>query len=78
MVIVTLKDGTTYNMNTDDEYKAKSAVDYKLRQRLDFRQIASSQLIKGVICDPNSKYSNNCDWDSKELVCSSGWSYKWN
>lgn len=77
MVIVTLNDGTTYNMNTDDEYRAKSAVDYKLRQRLDYRQISSSQVIKGVVCDPNSKYTNSCNWDSKELQCSSGWSYKW-
>jgi hypothetical protein len=78
MVIVTLKDGTTYNMDTDDEYSARSIVDYKLRQRLDSRQILSSQLIKGVKCDSNSKYTNSCSMDSKELQCSSGWSYKWN
>jgi hypothetical protein len=29
MVIVTLKDGTTYNMDTDNESSAKSTVDYK-------------------------------------------------
>lgn len=77
MVIVTLNDGTTYNIDTDDEYRAESTVDYKLRQRLDYRKVMSSQIVKGVKCDPNSKYSNSCNWDSKELVCSSGWSYKW-
>lgn len=77
MVIVTLNDGTTYNMNTDSISSAESTVDYKLRQRLDSRKIKSFQEIKGVVCDPNSKYTNLCNWDSKELVCSSGWSYKW-
>jgi hypothetical protein len=79
MVIVTLTDGTTYNINTDSEFNAKETVSYKLRQRLDFRQVKSTQLIKGAILDENSKYYNSgSSYDGKELSCSSGWSYKWN
>ena len=68
MVIVTLNDGTTYNMDTDSKSSAESTVDYKLRQRLDHRKIVSSQVIKGVKCDKDSKYTNSCSWDSPSVA----------
>lgn len=78
MCIVTLKDGTTYHIDTDDTFKAHSVVDYKLRQRLDCRQIISKQVIGGCIMDKNSKtYNSSSQFDGKMLVCASGWSYKW-
>lgn len=78
MCIVILEDGTTYNIDTDSQFDAKSVVEYKLKQRLDFRRIKSVQVLKGVIGDKNSKYYNSGNqFDGSELYCTSGWSYKW-
>ena len=79
MVIVTLTDKTSYNIDTEDTFNARSVVSYKLRNRLDYRQIESVQLIEGVNVDKNSKYYNSGNqFDRKELHCTNGWSYKWN
>lgn len=78
MFIVELEDGTTYNIDTDNRFNAKSVVDYKLRQRLDFRQIKNVIEIKGAICDKNSKYYNSGNaYDGEKLKATSGWDYKW-
>jgi hypothetical protein len=78
MCIVILEDGTTYNVDTDSQFNAKSVVEYKLKQRLDFRRIQSVQVLKGVFGDKNSKYYNSGSaYDGIELHCMSGWSYKW-
>lgn len=78
MYIVTLEDNTTYNIDTDSEFNARSFVEYKLLDKLDFRNIQNVQEIKGVIGDKNSKYYNSDNaYDGKELQCSSGWSYRW-
>jgi len=77
MVIVTLKDGTTYWVDTNNTNAAKSTVDYKLRQRLDFRSILSASQIDAVL-DQNSKYYNPATaYDGLALKCKTGWSYKW-
>lgn len=78
MCIVILEDGTTYNIDTDSSFNARSIVEYKLKNRLDFRKIKDIQIIKGAILDKNSKYYNSYNaYDSKDLKCTSGWSYKW-
>lgn len=78
MCIVTLEDGTQYHINTDSKYDAREVVEYKLRQRLDFRQIREVQVIKGALLDRGSKYYNSGDqWDGKELKTPNGWAYKW-
>lgn len=78
MIIVTLEDGTTYNIDTDSCFWAENVVEYKLRQRLDYRQIKSMKEIVGAIGDKNSKYYNSGNpYDGKELKCTKGWSYKW-
>lgn len=78
MTIVTLEDGTVYNVDTDSKFYAENVVEYKLKQRLDFRKIKSMELIKGAVCDKNSKYYNSGNaYDGKDLVCTKGWSYKW-
>ena len=79
MVIVTLEDKTSYNIDTEDTFNARSIVSYKLRDRSDCRQIQSFQLIEGVCMDKNSKYYNSGNqFDGEELHCTNGWSYKWN
>lgn len=78
MVIVTLKDGTSYNIDTDSTFNAESIVEYKLRQRLDYRKIKNAQLVSGVIMDINSDgYNSGNQFDGVELNCSDGWSYKY-
>jgi len=77
MVIVTLKDGTTYMMDTNSTSEATNTVDYKLRQRLDFRPILTASQIDATL-DRNSKYYNSVmTYDGTELKCKTGWSYKW-
>lgn len=78
MSIVTLNDGTVYYIDTDERYRAEHVVDYKLRQRLDYRKIDNIKLMEGVLVDKESKYYNSGDaYDMKELRCVKGWSYKW-
>jgi hypothetical protein len=77
MCIVTLEDGTTYNIDTNSATNAKSVVDYKLRQRLEYRKIKSVNEIKGVICIQDKYYNSSNAYDGKELNCVSGWSYRW-
>ena len=78
MCIVTLKDGTQYYIDTNDEFNAREIVEYKLRQRLDFRQIISVQSLKGALLDKKSEYYNSENqWDGKDLKTPNGWAYKW-
>ena len=78
MFVVTLKDGTTYNIDTDSSFNARCVVEYKLKNRLDHRQIATVSKIEGCRMDKTSKYYNSGDaYDGKELICTSGWSYRW-
>ncbi|MGL5328866.1 MAG: hypothetical protein ACRDD7_06330, partial [Peptostreptococcaceae bacterium] len=59
-------------------FTARSVVEYKLKDRLDFRKIRDIQEIKGVVGDKNSKYYNSSNaYDGKELQCVNGWNYKW-
>ncbi|MDF2881529.1 MAG: hypothetical protein K0R54_2086 [Clostridiaceae bacterium] len=79
MYIVILEDGTAYNIDTDSEFNARNVVEYKLKNRMDYRKISSAQDMKGAIADKNSPYYNSDNpYDGKELKCISGWSYKWN
>lgn len=79
MYIVTLEDGTIYNVDTDSHFEAESVVKYKLKNKLDCRRIKDLQNIKGVACDKNSKYYNsNNPYDGKDLQCTSGWNYRYN
>ena len=78
MCIVTLEDGTTYNVDTTSEDKARGVVDYKLRQRLDHRKITNAVKIEGTVMVKDSRYYNSGDqFDRKDLHCSYGWDYKW-
>lgn len=78
MVLVTLKDGTTYCIDSNSKSDAKYVVDYKLRDRLDYRKIKDINLFEGTMMDRNSRYynSNNC-YDGVPLKCKTGWSYRW-
>lgn len=78
MYIVMLEDGTSYNIDTDDYHIAISIVEYKLKQRLDLRKIDNVMEIKGAKCDKESKYYNSGNqFDGKDLVASTGWSYRY-
>lgn len=78
MYLVILEDGTTYNIDTESSFNARSVVEYKLRDRMDCRRILNVQEIKGAVADKNSSYYNSgSEYDKKELKCTSGWSYKW-
>ena len=78
MVIVKLKDGTEYNIDTDSESTARMIVERKLRDRLDYREIKKTKLIPGVKMDKFHKNYNSGEYGDREpLSCSSGWSYKW-
>ena len=78
MCIVTLEDGTQYYINTDNKYDAREVVEYKLRQRLDFRKIESIVLLEGCYIDKFSKNYNSGDqYDGKDLQASHGWAYKY-
>ena len=73
--IVTLQDGTTYNVSANDSFLARITIEDGLRDRHDFRKIDSVIEIKGAIFDSNNKYTNV--QGNKNLQCTSGWSYKW-
>lgn len=78
MCIVTLEDGTQYYINIDSKYDAREVVEYKLRQRLDFRKIESIVLLEGCCVDKFSKNYNSGDqYDGKDLQASHGWAYKY-
>ena len=77
-VIVTLEDGTTYNIDTIDCFKASNIVEYKLRQKSDYRTIKTVELIKGATIDKYGDYYNSSNqFDSKDLKCTSGKAYSW-
>ena len=73
--IVTLQDGTTYNVSANDRFLARVIIEDGLRNRHDFRKISSVIEIKGASFDSNDKYTNV--QGNKNLQCTSGWSYKW-
>ena len=78
MCIVILKEGTQYYIDTNDEFNAREVVEYKLRQRLDFRKIESVVLLKGCCVDKFSKNYNSGDqYDGKDLQASHGWAHKY-
>lgn len=78
MVIIELKDGTKYYVDTDNIEQAIYAVDYKKRQRLDYREITNTTVIKGAILDKNGKYYNSASvYDGVPLKAATGWSYRW-
>lgn len=78
MVLVTLEDGTTYCVDSNSEYNARRVVDYKLRDRLDYRKIEDTDLFDGTTMDKGSRYYNSSDpYDRVPLKCKTGWSYKW-
>ena len=59
MVIVTLKDGTEFNIDTDSESMARMIVEHKLRDQLDYRKIKKTKLIPGVRMDASHKKYNS-------------------
>lgn len=73
--IVTLEDGTTYNVSANDKFLARMAIKNGLRNRLDFRKISSVTELTGVNFDPNNEYINTID--NLNLKCTHGWTYKW-
>ena len=78
MCIVTLKDGTQYYIDTDSKYDAREVVEYKFRQRWDFRKIESIVLLEGCYIDKFSKNYNSGDqYNGKDLQASHGWAYKY-
>lgn len=78
MVIVTLEDGTTFCIDSNNEYNARCVVEYKLRDRLDYRRIKSTDLFENVFMDQKSKYYNSSNgYDGIPLKCKTGCSYKW-
>ena len=76
MVIVTLQDGTTYQVDTDSESNARMDIERKLRGHLDYRKIASTTQIDAKL-DKSSKYYNAIGGKSYDLKCKSGWAFKW-
>lgn len=78
MYLVTLEDSTVYAIDTESEFNAREVVRYKLKDRLDFRNIESVEFIEGVIMDKSSKnYNSGNQFDGKDLKCIKGWSYRW-
>lgn len=78
MTIVTLEDETTYIIDTNERWKAESAVEHKLRDRMDCRKIKDVSVFEGCAIDRNSKYYNSGQYyDGVPLKCKTGWSYKW-
>lgn len=77
MVIVTLEDSTTYLIDTDSEAAAERAVEYKLRNKSDMREIDNSTIIKGFSLEKDSEYYNSDNpYDGVLLKCKTGESYK--
>lgn len=78
MVIVVLKDGTQYMMDTEIEYDARTDVESKLRDRIDYREIVDTIHIPAKL-DKTSNLYNPVDFkcDNTPLKASKGWCYKW-
>lgn len=77
MIMVSLGDGTLYQIDSIDPQQAKAVVEYKLRQRSDIRSVQSVKRIFGAVMSPDSKtYNSGDEQDGKPLVCVRGWSYK--
>ena len=78
MSLVTLEDGTLYYLDTDSEFNAREIIEYKLNQRLDFRQIDNVEVVEDIKMDKESKcYNSGNQFDGKELKCVKGWNYRW-
>ena len=78
MTQVHMKDSSIFNIDTDDTSNARSVVEYKLRNRLDYRCIDKTVVIRGANLDPTSKYYNSGDqFDDVPLKACEGWSYAW-
>ena len=76
MVIVNLKDGTTYLVDTDSESNARMDIEHKLRDHLDYRKMVSVIQIDAQL-DKSSKYYNAICRNSNDLKCKTGWKFKW-
>ncbi|MGL4878028.1 hypothetical protein [Paraclostridium dentum] len=69
MVIVTLEDSTRYYIDTDKVFNAESIVRYKLRNFLDYRNIKSIEVLRGVKVDKEDKYYNSDSaYDGVKLI----------
>jgi len=78
MTIITLEDSTTYLVDSNETFNARYVVDYKLRNRLDYRKILSINVMEECLLDKQSKYYNSGNpCDGIPLQCKTGWSYKW-
>ena len=77
MVVVTLGDGTLYEIDCEEIDLAKSVVEHKLRLRKDGRQLFSAIHRPLSVLDPQSKTYNSAEaTDDRPLVCVRGWSYR--
>jgi len=78
MTIITLMDDTTYFIDTNDSWIARSIVTYKLLDRSDSRKIKHHQVISNIYMDGYDKYYNSSNqFDGIPLQARNGWSYKW-
>ena len=78
MTIVELEDGTTYYIDTYSEDIAYDVVQYKLRNRHDFRKIKNVTVHSDLqINESSNKYNSSNPYDRVPLKCAYGWSYKW-
>ena len=61
-------------MDTDKIQHVNNAINYKLRQRLDYRKIDNIKIIEGVLIDKQSEYYNSENaYDGRDLNCVKGW-----
>lgn len=77
MTIIKLNDETTYYVDTNEYYNARRVIDYKMKQRNDFRQIVNCDVRKDANIAKNSRYYNSDNpFDGVDLHCRTGYSYK--
>jgi hypothetical protein len=78
MTIVTLIDGTTYYVDTDNSNSVYGVVEYKLQDRNDYRTVEKTEVFDGITISKDTKYYNSDDsYDGIPLQAKTGWSYKW-